>query len=77
MFKFDMASRVKNMAELQRDDTIFIKGESPRSNISPRLNVNDLLKRKEKAEKSEKKANILIFLGVSSVIMVLLVILNL
>ena len=43
-----MVSRVKNVADLERGDSTFIQGESPRSNISPRLNVNDLLKRKEK-----------------------------
>lgn len=72
-----MASRAKNVAELERDDSTFVQGESPRSNISPRLNVNDLLKRKEKVEKSEKRTNILIFSGVGSILVVILVILNL
>lgn len=72
-----MVSRVKNVADLERDDSTFIQGESPRSNISPRLNVNDLLKRKEKVEKSEKKINVLIFSGVASILIVILVILNL
>ena len=72
-----MVSRVKNVADLERDDSTFIQGESPRSNISPRLNVNDLLKRKEKAEKSEKRINVLIFSGVASILIVILVILNL
>ena len=72
-----MVSRVKNVADLERGDSTFIQGESPRSNISPRLNVNDLLKRKEKAEKSEKRINVLIFSGVASILIVILVILNL
>ena len=72
-----MVSRVKNVADLERDDSTFIQGESPRSNISPRLNVNDLLKRKEKVEKSEKRINVLIFSGVASILIVILVILNL
>ena len=72
-----MVSRVKNVADLERDDSTFIQGESPRSNISPRLNVNDLLKRKEKAEKAERITNILIVSGVTSVILVILVIMNL
>jgi hypothetical protein len=72
-----MVSRVKNVADLERGDSTFIQGESPRSNISPRLNVNDLLKRKEKVEKSEKRINVLIFSGVASILIVILVILNL
>lgn len=72
-----MVTKVKNVKELESDDAISIQGDYPKQNISPRLNVNDLLKRKEKAEKAERITNILIVSGVTSVILVILVIMNL
>ena len=77
MFRLAMVTRTKNVKELESDDAISIQGDSPKQNISPRLNVNDLLKRKEKAEKAERITNILIVSGVTSVILVILVIMNL
>ena len=80
MFRLAMVTKVKNVKELESDDAISIQGDYPKQNISPRLNVNDLLKRKEKAEKAEKAeriTNILIVSGVTSVILVILVIMNL
>ena len=77
MFRLAMVTKVKNVKELESDDAISIQGDYPKQNISPRLNVNDLLKRKEKAEKAEGITNILIVSGVTSVILVILVIMNL
>jgi len=77
MFRLAMVTKVKNVKELESDDAISIQGDYPKQNISPRLNVNDLLKRKEKAEKAERITNILIVSGVTSVILVILVIMNL
>ena len=77
MFRLAMVTRTKNVKELESDDAISIQGDSPKQNISPRLNVNDLLKRKEKAEKAERITNILIVSGFTSVILVILVIMNL
>jgi len=77
MFRLAMVTKVKNVKELESDDAISIQGDYPKQNISPRLNVNDLLKRKEKAEKAERITNILIVSGITSVILVILVIMNL
>ena len=77
MFRLAMVTRTKNVKELESDDAISIQGDSPKQNISPRLNVNNLLKRKEKAEKAERITNILIVSGFTSVILVILVIMNL
>ena len=77
MFRLAMVTKVKNVKELESDDAISIQGDYPKQNISPRLNVNDLLKRKEKAEKAEGITNILIVSGITSVILVILVIMNL
>jgi len=41
-----------------------------------RINLNDLLKRKEEKEKTDKKTNILIISGVTSAIAVVLLIIN-
>lgn len=77
VFKLSMGTRVKNAEEFEGDNSTFTQKESPSSFTASRLNVNDLLKRKENLEKSERRTNIYILSGVVSLVLVIVLILNL
>ena len=72
-----MGTRVKNAEEFEGDNSTFTQQESPSPFTASRLNVNDLLKRKENLEKSERRTNIYILSGVVSLVLVIVLILNL